>query len=429
MKKIFYASIAGLFLFSACSKDDDVEVTSAKEGTFTVKIENIQTGKDYFNTEKTGMIAPAGVYSFSFDAGKGAKLSLATMLVQSNDLFYGFGDTGLDLYNADGTAVTGNVTSELYLWDAGTEVNQAPGTGSNQPPRQSGTNVGTTENGTVKLISEVNDGFTYPALADMIKTEIVHDGGTKFTVTITNVSNTHSMDSPLAPGVWVIHNAGKPIFTKNVAAANGLEGLSEDGKNEEMSTYLTGKTGFVSPFAPGVYVVHTEGYPVFQDGVKDGNVGLEALAEDGNPAVLDGNLSKATYLPQHGVFTTPNGKSAAAPLLPGEYYEFSFKAKEGDRLNLASMLVQSNDLFIAFDDSGLPLFNGGAAKVGNVTNLIKLWDAGTEVNEFPGAGNNQPPRQSGANVGVPETKGVAVVGNDFTLPSVDKLIKVTISFN
>ena len=40
-----------------------------------------------------GLIMPDNEMSFSFNAGKGHYLSFATMFVQSNDLFYGFGDT------------------------------------------------------------------------------------------------------------------------------------------------------------------------------------------------------------------------------------------------------------------------------------------------------------------------------------------------
>ena len=143
-----------------------------------MKIENIPMGKSFFNSGITDAMGPGASYAFSFNAGKGAKLSLATMLVQTNDLFYGFGDEGYALYDANGDAVVGDVSSALMLWDAGTEVNQMPGTGADQAPRQSGPNTGATENGTVKLIADVNDGYTYPALSEVIKVELAHDGGT-----------------------------------------------------------------------------------------------------------------------------------------------------------------------------------------------------------------------------------------------------------
>ena len=428
MKNLIYASIASMFLFTACLDDDD-KIIPLENGIFTVKIENVQMGKSFFNSGTTDGIGPGGTYVFSFNAGKGAKLSLATMLAQTNDLFYGFGDDGLALYEMNGDAVAGDVSSELMLWDAGTEVNQMPDSGADQAPRQSGPNTGATEGGTVKMITDVNDGFTYPSLTEVIKAELAHDGGTMFTVTLTNVSDMYSFQSPLAPGVWVVHYSGMPIFTKNEAAANGLEGLAEDGMNTDLSTYLADMSGYVSPFAPGVFAISNQVYPLFEDGKLDMGAGLEALAEDGSPGVLDASLDGTAYIWSHGVFSIPNGMSSGAPLFPGEYYEFSFEAQEGDYLSLASMLVQSNDLFVAFDDMGVALFNNGVAKTGDVTSMLKLWDAGTEVNEYPGAGNNQAPHQAGPNAGTSESKIIMEVDNEFVLPDVNQLVRITISFN
>ncbi|MCZ4695937.1 hypothetical protein DWB61_14230 [Ancylomarina euxinus] len=428
MKNLIYALVANIFLLSSCL-DDDTKMIPIEKGTFTLKFENIQMGKAYFNSGTTDGIGPGGSYTFSFNAGKGAKLSLATMLAQTNDLFYAFGDEGVSLYTVGGDAVVGDLSSELMLWDAGTEVNQMPGTGADQAPRQAGPNTGAAENGTVKLIADVNDGYTYPALSEVIKVELSHDSGTEFTVTLTNVSDTYVFQSPLAPGVWVVHNDGMPIFTENQAAANGLEGLAEDGMNAELATYLANMSGYVSPFAPGVFAISNQVYPLFEDAKPDRGAGLEALAEDGRPDALDASLDAMAHIWSHGVFSIPNGMSSGAPIFPGEYYEFSFEAQEGDYLSLASMLVQSNDLFVAFDDMGLALFNNGVAKTGDITSMLMIWDAGTEENEYPGAGNNQAPRQIAANTGTSESKTVRLVDNEFVLPSVEQLVRVTISFN
>jgi hypothetical protein len=75
---------------------------------------------------------------------------------------------GIELYNGT-TQVTGDVTAEIKLWDAGTEVNEKPGFGPNQAPRQSGPNTGTDENGNVML---VNDSFQYPLVSTVIKVSI-----------------------------------------------------------------------------------------------------------------------------------------------------------------------------------------------------------------------------------------------------------------
>ena len=85
-------------------------------------------------------IFPGDAYEFEFTAPVGSRLLLATMFVQSNDWFYATGESGLELYNSDGTEVTEDVTSEFSLYDAGTEADEEPGE-ANQAPRQSGSNT------------------------------------------------------------------------------------------------------------------------------------------------------------------------------------------------------------------------------------------------------------------------------------------------
>ena len=92
------------------------------------------------------------------------------------------------------------------------------------------------------------------------------------------------------------------------------------------------------------------------------------------------------------------------------------------------MLVETNDLFLAFDEGGIALFNNGIALSGDITNLIELWDAGTEVNEYPGAGKYQPIR-GGGNSGPAEGGPVVIVNDGFTYPAVNELIKITIQAN
>ena len=87
------------------------------------------------------------------------------MFVQSNDLFYAPDGKGINLFNADGSAISGDITGQISLWDAGSEVNEAPGFGANQAPRQAGPNTGADENGVVQIVA---DGYSYPATADTI---------------------------------------------------------------------------------------------------------------------------------------------------------------------------------------------------------------------------------------------------------------------
>ena len=88
------------------------------------------------------------------------------MYVLSNDLFLGSPAGGIPLWDELGNLVLGDVTSSVYLWDAGTEHNQPPGKGDNQPLMQDAPDMGDADmDNTVRL---VNDGYDYPAVADLI---------------------------------------------------------------------------------------------------------------------------------------------------------------------------------------------------------------------------------------------------------------------
>ena len=158
-----------VFAFTACDDEDDTPTPQPTEmATFTVTIENVMEPKTYLASGTTAFLMPGESQEISFYAGHGHYLSLATMFVQSNDLFYAFDEMGLRLYDDDGNAVTGDVTRFIDLWDAGTEVNEMPGSGNNHPARGGG-NSGVAENGTGR---EVDDAFTYPAVADAIRVTI-----------------------------------------------------------------------------------------------------------------------------------------------------------------------------------------------------------------------------------------------------------------
>ena len=185
------------------------------------------------------------------------------------------------------------------------------------------------------------------------------------------------------------YKAGKPT-----ASSDPTAGLPEPRVAAQFTVRIE-NIGTV--LAPGAWVAQRGGTPFFTDGQPDRGAGLEALAEDGNPAQLAANLH-----PNSRIFNTPVGADSPGPLTPGNAYEFTFVARPGDRLSFATMYVQSNDLFLAPDETGIELFTDGLPISGDITAQIGLWDAGTEVNEEPGVGENQAPRQAGANTGADE---------------------------
>lgn len=198
----------------------------------------------------------------------------------------------------------------------------------------------------------------------------------------------------------------------------GLEALAEDGDPSVLASHLEMNSGYASPLAPGAWAVHSGGMPVFTNGQSDFGEGLEALAEDGDPSTLVGSLMDKTGVKSSGAFNTPSGASSPGALLPGSSYEFTIEASEGDYLSFATMLVHTNDLFFAPSDMGLGITSG------DITLKIYLWDAGTEINEYPGAGIHQPARLSG---GTNENGVVKMVDDGFTYPKVSDAIKVTIT--
>jgi hypothetical protein len=100
-----------------------------------------------------GPIGPGSAYEFTFSAKPGMRLSIITMFGQSNDWFYAPKRQGIDLFT-NGKPVSGDVTSEFMLFDAGTEKDEVPGVGPNQAPRQSAPNTGEAENGKVHPAKE-----------------------------------------------------------------------------------------------------------------------------------------------------------------------------------------------------------------------------------------------------------------------------------
>jgi hypothetical protein len=329
------------------------------------------------------------------------------------------------LYDDSGNPLTGDITNMFDLWDAGTEVNQEPGVGMDQAPRQSGPDTGMDENGTVRLITDVNDGFTYPDDNQVINVMIEHDGHTMFTVTVSNVSDAGSFQTPLAPGTWVVHSDGQPIFTTGSAASEGLEHMAEDGANSMLADALIQNSGYVSPIAPGAWAIHESTNPIYVVG-QAASAELESLAEDGDPSGFLNSLESAMGVRTFGVYNTPLGKGSPAPIFPNEQFSFEFEAEPGDKLSFASMLGQSNDLFLAGD---IDLFQNGIPVSGDITGEINLFDAMTEVNEFPGAGNFQAPRQSGPNTGETENGTIGVVNDGFTYPMIMDMLKVSITSN
>ncbi len=217
-----------------------------------------------------------------------------------------------------------------------------------------------------------------------------------------------------------------------VLAAPMTKGVSFTVRIENVSTAttLTSSKGETAPApnSPGVWVVQTRPARLFKLGKPDLGWGLEAQAEDGNPAMLAEHCMHHEGVVASGVFNTPAGDDKPGPALPGKAYEFSFTAAPGMRLSFTTMFGQSNDLFYAPGEAGIALFDKQGKPVSGVlTAQIGLWDAGTEVNQEPGFGPDQAPRQAAPNTGASEHRPVGKVKDAFTYRQVSEVLKVTIT--
>ena len=120
-----------------------------------------------------------------------------------------------------------------------------------------------------------------------------------------------------------------------------------------------GKTAAVK-VAPVLYVIHTNRAPLFTSGEPDRGKGLEALAEDGPTGPLEKSLKGQPGIIHVGSTDTPVGASGPGDIEPGGAFEFT--AKPGERLTIATMFVQSNDLFYAPREEGIALFDAAASQ-------------------------------------------------------------------
>lgn len=450
MKKLFYFLLIFPFVFAGCNDDDD-NGPAKTTANFTVTIENVATNYafldgDVFDTPvgdpDIGPATPGKAYEFTINAGRKQHLSFATMLAATNDLFFGPDDGGIALYDANGDPISGDVTDQVYLWDAGTEVNEEPAVGPNTVTNQPAANTGEDENGTVLKIGDVTgDDFVYPATSEIIKVTITHVGGTEFTVTIQDLSTAEletsegTKDAPISRGVWVVHNGDNPLYTEGEADLGlGLEAIAEDGDPTTLGDYIENNQGVTYPISPGVWVVHSQGtYPIFTADMEDYGDGLEAIAEDGNASILEANLSSLEGEKKGAIFNTPKGGNNAGPLLPGSSYEFSFTADVNDNLSFVSMLAATNDIFLGTPGLGIPLFDSNGDPISEeITSQLSFWDAGTEVNERPSIGPFTVTNQLAVDTGTEETEAVRLlskVNDGYTYPTVSQVVKVTITSN
>lgn len=430
MKKNSLKTIAMLFAafgIAACS-DDGGDATQSS----TITIENVLDSKPlvesrtFKGTGTPALILPGQSVSFTFSAAKNQHLTFATMYGWSNDLFFAPANPGISLYHDDGSPITGDVSSQVKLWDNGTRVNQAPGANVTHP--------GTAET-MQKNIKEVNGtddyGNTYPAASELMKLSLEYNGNSNFTITIMNNSGGTANETPFSPGVWAISYVvggnpllPEPIYSAGKLTANGLTNIAEAGDNTMLASYLTGITGIFTPLSPVLVVVYrgTEN-PFYKTDENDRGEGLKDLAQKGNADILAAALKNKSGVKEVYVLKDPTSTVLLPKIngAPGSMVSQALMVSKGDRIAIATMYGFSNDWFFATSGQDID-----ALQKGDVSSMIGLYDDGTAINQFPGAGITQ---FNLAGTPLSESKVIMAVPNpnEFTtLPAVGSIITVTL---
>ena len=204
------------------------------------------------------------------------------------------------------------------------------------------------------------------------------------------------------------------IGIASAAPAKGERTFTVEINNisDETTLHVADDTTARVPIAPGAYAIVENGTQLFVNGGKAG-AALERLAEDGSPDAFVARLKRM------------KGVRAA-----GQFHDepITVTVKPGERLVFAAMFAQSNDLFYAPDPKGIDLFDAaGQPRSGTLADPIALWDAGTEVNEAPGLGPNQAPRQANQNTGLAENGVIRPVNDGFAYPSAKGVLEVSIT--
>ena len=444
------ASIACALTLAACSGinggDDDDNPEGSRE--FQLRIENIAPWKLLKATSQStiagtmiqGPAGPTQSYEIRFTAGPGHKLMFATTLLESNDWFLAPESAdGIPLY-VNGQQFVGDITSYVRIWDAGSELNQELGVGDATCAKQTVRDYGAPDpDPRVRLVTETAiGGSIVPAVSSMVRVTLA--AGTtpdSFVLRIVNVSNDTTLQTSIgtmpiriSPVVWTISRHSNQFFQPNVGApSNGLATFAETATPDALTSALRFDRGVATALGRGVFLIHREPGPLFHIENADFGIGMEPLAEDGEVAGLLANLSSPDRDANAvGSFETPVDAPGASPALPGQAYEFTFRANLGDKLAIAMSFTASNDWFFGSPPEGIPLFLGDFPRWEDVTPDVRLYDLGTEGDEELDVGLNVGTQQAAPNSGRADGKAfVREVTPDRYATPINQHVRLTLT--
>ncbi|WP_306350528.1 spondin domain-containing protein [Flavobacterium sp. '19STA2R22 D10 B1'] len=387
----------------SCNDNDDTSVIAQSS---TITFENKIVPKDFVQSGTfkgigddvimAPVVLPGQSINFKFNAGKTQSLMFATMYGASKDWFFAPEHPGLKLYDTDGNAITGDVSAQIKLWDNGTKDDV----------------TGDIEDKDIAMVPNVD-------ASQLMKLELEYNASTsEFTLIMTNTSGGTMNETPFSPGVWAVSNFlggnllnNMPFFKPGQRSNIEITAIAEMGNNELLAVKTKEKTGIITGLSPVLVVVYSGDInPIYELGKKDEGKGLKFIAQMGNVSTLKENLINVAGV--KGVYVAGN-----APIGPGQKESVQFESTTGDKIAYVTMFGYSNDWFYANE----PIIF--ANEKGDITNKTSLFDDGTGVDQYPGAGNNQ-----ALFGGTPALEDVVIskVGDDFPVPELTEVIKVTI---
>jgi len=388
--KSIFSVLSAFLLLTVIGCEEELPMEAPATGNFTVTIENVFEEKEYLDSGTFIRIDSAENVSFVFNARIGQRLSMITSLNDSTDIFIATPSEGIALYDG-GQQIDKNLTSDFELYDAGSDTINA-----------------------VLAPVELLPAGTLPPLntaMDVVITPL--DNSTGFEVTVSNIREDTTLLKSISEGTWVVHDAGQmPFYELGAFAEQDLVDQAQFNINATFNDYLEENSGWFSSLSPGAYGFNDSLF--FLKALATDSI--ESLAEDGDPSLFA------------KTFDTPIGATEPGMIGPGEAYSFSLDATAGDYFSMASMLVETNDWYVGVQ--AIPLFQNNKPLTGEITQNLRVYDAGTEVDEYPQLGPNQRTRQSGANVG-PSEGAILVTESDesFKIPDIRKMIRVTLRAN
>lgn len=407
MKKIFFkitvfaTGIIAAFTLSSCNDSDNNMMDISFQRTIT--FENVVTAKDFVESgsfQGTGaapVILPGQSVAIKFSAGKAQSLMFATMYGLSKDWFFASQQPGIKLFDTNGKAITGDVSSSVLLWDNGTKDNM----------------TGQTESKPITQVPNVN-------APQLMKLNLDYNEITsEFTLTITNNSGGTANETPFSPGVWAVSNYNGsqllnsvPFFTPNSLSNPEITDIAQMGNIDKMKVKLSANTGIMTGLSPALVVIYRgDKNPIYELGKMDSGMGLKEIAQSGNVSKLQNSLKSFPGI--KGIYV-----AGSAPVPPGNKVMTNFKADAGDKIAYVTMFGFSNDWFYANE------INIDAMVKGDLSSKTALFDSGTGVDQYPGAGNRQ-----ALFGGTPqsETMVISKVGTQYPIPPVQNVIKVTVN--